>query len=255
MMKRKNALLYVFLFLIVCSGVLFSQDMDPEAGKLYNEGNKLLKAGNYDGALEQYNQALNIEKDFRIFYQRGIALKKLGNHEEAKNSFEECIKLKPDFEGGYNALGGVYFSMGNYQKAVDNFEKVLEISQSNNVKNKVKKNLSLAYTKLGNEAIKDGNSNKAVEYLTKGAETSNYDAAYLSLSKLYSELGEWDKAISAGESALKYRSSVGKGGPYYYMGIAYKGKGDLTKAKEMFQQARTDATYRKTADYELSILQ
>lgn len=229
--------------------------MNPEAGKLYNEGNKLLKAGNYDGALEQYNQALNIEKDYRTFYQRGIALKKLRNNEEAKSSFEECIKLKPDFEGGYNALGGVFFAMSNYQEAVNNFEKVLEISQSNNVKNKVKKNLSLAYTKLGNEAIANGNSTKAVEYLTKAAETSNYDAAYLSLAKLYSELAQWDKAISAGENALKYRSSVGKGGPYYYMGLAYKGKGNMTKAKEMFQQAKTDATYRKTAEYELSILQ
>jgi tetratricopeptide (TPR) repeat protein len=254
-MKQKNALLYVFLFLFLAAGVTFSQEMDPEAGKLYNEGNKLLKAGNYDGALVQYNQALNIEKDYRIYYQRGICLKKLGNLKDAQSSFQESLKLKSDFEGGYNALGGVYFSMGNYEEAVNNFEKVLEISESNNVKNKVKKNLSLAYTKLGNQAVNEGNSKRAIEYLTKGAEISDYDAAYLSLAKLHSELEDWDKTISASEKALEHRSSVSKGGPYYYMGLAYKGKNDLAKAKEMFQQAKSDATYRKTAEYELSLLQ
>ncbi len=254
MIKRKNALKYIFLFLFSTSGFLFSQDMNPGAGKLYNDGNKLLKEGNYDSALEHYNQALNIEKDYRIYYQKGIALKNLGNLEQAENSFLECLKIKSDFEAGYNAIGGVYFSIGNYQKAITNFEKVLEISKNNQVKTKVKKNLSLAYTKLGNEAAGEGNSTKAIEYLTKGAEHSNYDAAYLSLAKLYTDIGEWDKAITASDNALKYRSSVGKGGPYYYMGIAYKGKGDLTKAKEMFSQAKSDATYKKTAEYELTLL-
>jgi tetratricopeptide (TPR) repeat protein len=253
-MNKLKILLSVFLLFISSTGVILSQDMNPEAGKLYNEGNKMLKAGNYDGAVQQYNQALNIEKDYRTYYQKGIALKGSGNLEEAKNSFESCISMKPDFEGGYNALGGVYFSMGNYQAAISNFEKVLDISKNNSIKNKIKKNLSLAYTKLGNDASSGGNSTKAIEYLTKGAEYSDYDAAYLSLAKLYTEIGEWDKAIAAAENALKYRSSVGKGGPYYYMGVAYKGKNDLAKAKDMFSEARTDATYRKTADYELGLL-
>jgi len=38
------------------------------------------------------------------------------------------------------------------------------------------------------------------------------------------------------------------------MGIAYKGKGDNQKAKEMFEKAKQDATYKKTAEYELSLL-
>src|SRR5690554_2953096 len=232
MMKKIKALLFIFLFVSIGSVSMIAQEMDPEAGKLYNEGNKLLKAGNYDGALQQYNQALNIEKDYRIYYQRGIALKNLGNLEEAKNSFEECLKLKSDFEGGYNALGGVFFSMGNYQAAINNFEKVLEFSKNNSVKNKVKKNLSLAYIKLGAEAESNGNSESAIQNYKKGAEINNYDAAYLSLAKLYTDLGNWDAAIDAAENALKYRSSISKGGPYYYMGLAYKGKVTVPRQKK-----------------------
>ncbi len=253
-MKTPIKVLFSVFFSILITASVFAQDMKPEAGKLYNDGNQKLKAGNYTGAVESYDQALAIEKDYRIYYQKGIALKKLSKLDEAKDALESSLKAKTDFDAGYNALGGVYFSMGNYEKAVENFEKVLETTKSANIKSAVKKNLAIAYAKMGNVAITEGNSKKGIEYLQKAVENNNYDAAYLSLSKIYSEIGEWDNAISAAENALKYRSTIGKGGPYYYMGVAYKGKGDTEKAKEMFNQAKSDATYKKTAEYELSVL-
>lgn len=245
----------LLFFIFALTFVSFAQEMDPDAGKLYNEGNSLLKAGNYKGAIDSYDKALAIEKDYRTYYQRGIAQKKSSDLEGSKTSFEECLKLKSDFEAGYNALGGVYFSMGKYQEAINNFEKVLTLSNNASVKKKVQKNLSLAYTKLGTEEEGRGNSQKAIEYLNKAVENDNYDAAYLSLAKLYSELGDWDKCISASENALKYKSKITHGGPQYYMGLAYKGKGDNTKAKEMFDKAKSDPTYRKNAEYQLGILQ
>ena len=95
---------------------------------------------------------------------------------------------------------------------------------------------------------------QAVDYLQKAVDNSNYDAAYLSLAKVYSDLGEYDKVIEAAQNALKYRTSIGKGGPYYYLGLAYKNKKELDKAKEMFTKAKTDATYKKLSEYELTSL-
>jgi tetratricopeptide (TPR) repeat protein len=252
-MKKLVMLMFgVFLYLFISNG--FAQDMNPDAGKLYNAGNKLLKEGNYSGAIDNYNNALAIEKDYRIFYQRGVAQKKTRNLEDAKNSFEECLKLNKDFYGGYNALGGVYFQMGDYTEAIKNFEKVLELTDKADIQKKVKKNLSLAYAKLGNQLLTDGNATKGIGYLTKAVEYNNYDAAYLSLAKIYSEIGEWDKSISASYDALQYRSKISKGGPYFYMGVSYKGKGENDKAKEMFNKAKGDTEYKKTAEYELSLL-
>lgn len=252
-MKKTWMLLFSIVFLFLISGA-FAQDMNLEAGKLYNEGNGLLKAGNYNGAIEKYNSALQIEKDYRIYYQKGVAQKKIRKLEDAIKTFDECIKLKSDFSGGYNALGGVYFQMGDYTSAISNFEKVLTFSKKANVQQKVKKNLSLAYSKLGNDELANGNSTKGVEYLKKAVSYDNYDAAYLSLAKVYSELGEWDKSIAASQNALKYRSKITAGGPYYYMGVSYRGKGENDKAVEMLNKAKSDATYRKTAEYELSLI-
>lgn len=250
----KNSFLLTIVFLSMIAIGTFAQEMKPEAGKLYNEGNSLLKDGNANAAVDKYNQALQIEKDYRIFYQKGIALKKMNKLEDAKVAFEESLKLNKEFEGGLNALGGVYFSMGNYTAAIENFDKILKSNANNSVKGKVKKNISLAYAKLGNDALASGNADKGIEYLKKSVDNDNYDAAYLSLAKVYSETGKWDESISAAQSALKYRSKITKGGPYYYMGISYKGKGDVAKAKEMFQQASSDPTYKRTAEYELASL-
>lgn len=251
---KKNSLIFSVLFLLSISVLSFAQDMKPEAGKLYNEGNALLKEGNVNGAIEKYNAALQIEKDYRIYYQKGVALKKADKLEDSKQAFEECLKLNSGYEGALNALGGVYFSMGNYSAAIENFDKVLKSNANNSVKQKVKKNISLAYAKLGNESLAGGDATKGIEYLKKAVENDNYDAAYLSLAKVYTETGKYDDAIAAAQNALKYRSKITKGGPYYYMGIAYKFKGDITKAKENFNLAAGDPTYKKTADYELSTL-
>lgn len=244
----------LFLLLIMLTPQISAQDMNPEAGKLFNEGNAKLKAGNYTGAVNDYNEALKIEKDYRIFYQKGIALKKAGKLDDAKAALEETVKANKDFEGGYNALGGVYFSMGDMNSAIKNFEKVLSLADNAKIKNAVQKNLALAYTKLGSSAITDGNTDKGIEYLKKAVENNNYDAAYLALAKVYTEVGKWDEAIDAGNKALKYKNSIGKGGPYYYMGVAYKNKGDDAKAKEMFNEAKSDATYKKLVEYELTLL-
>ena len=116
--------------------------------------------------------------------------------------------------------------MGDYSNAVSNFEKGLELAKNASTQKKFKKNISLTYGKLGEKEISNANSTKAIEYLNKAIEYDYSDAAYLKLAQLYSELGEWDKSISASKNALKYKSKITIGGPYFYMGVSYKGKGD-----------------------------
>jgi len=253
-MKMRFTTIAVLFIAILFSVSLFAQDMKPEAGKLYNAGNRMLKAGNYSGAITDYDKALKINEDYRIYYQRGVALKKTHKYKEAKNSFELCKKLKPNFSPVYNALGGIEFALKNYKAAAQNFEHVLLTSKKNNVKNKVKRNLSLAYTKLGERAFRGGKTKKALKYLNKAVQNKNYDAAYLILAKIYNTLGNWNKSLNAAQKALKYRSRISRGGPYFYMGVAYKNEGNIAKAKKMFRLARKDASYRRTANYELTLL-
>lgn len=250
---KRSCISYCLILILSGFNYSFAQEMNPEAARLYNEGNKLAKAGDFTNSIVKYDSALSIEKDFRIFYQKGAAHRKAGNLDSAKTAFEESIKLKDDFEGSYNALGSVFYAMKDYEQAALNFEKVLQMTSDTTVKSSVKETLGVAYTMLGNEEISNKNNSKALEYLQKAVENKTYDKAYILLARVYSELGDFDKTIAAADSAIKFKSSE-SGGPYFYMGLAYKGKGDLNKAKEMFNEAQKDETYKKIAEYELSLL-
>jgi tetratricopeptide (TPR) repeat protein len=228
--------------------------MNAEAKKFLLVGDSLTKAEDYSAALKAYDQALAISQDYRIFFQKSLAQKKAQDLEGAKFSLEECLKLKNDFDAAYNAMGIVQFSMGNFDEAKNNFEKFLSLSTKEETNKSVKKNLSITYYKLSVEEITKGDTVKALEYLNKSVEYDNYDATYLSMAKLYCAKGEWDKTMTASENALKYKSKITEGGPYYYLGKSYKGKGDIQKAKEMFEKSVNDPAYKKLAEHELSQL-
>jgi len=242
------------LFLILFTSHLTAQEMKPEAGKFFNIGNEKLKAGDFQGAISNYDQALQHDQDYRIYYQKGIALKKLGKNQDALPVLQEAIKLNPKFDGGYNALGGSYFTLGQMEEAIKNFEKVVEVSGNVTVKNKAKEYIARSYAKLGRDQLSNGDAGKAIVTLLKAVEMNNFDAAYLTLAHAYYENGDYDKSITASENALKYRSSIAKGGPYYYMGLAYKMKGNMPKAKENFNLAKADVSYKKVAEYELGLI-
>lgn len=254
MIKMKVLLSFLFVFFAFAVYPLYSQDMKPETRKFLSEGDSLMKAENYQGAIASYDNALAIEKDFRIYFQKSLAQKKAQDLQGAKVSLDECIKLKNDFDAAYNALGIVDFSLGNFEDARINFEKFLTLSTKEETNKSVKKNLAITYYKLSGEQVSAGDTTKAIEYLNKSVEYDNYDASYLSLAKLHAEHHEWDKSITAAENALKYKNKITEGGPYFYMGVSYKGKGDIVKAKEMFEKAKADTNYKKPSEYALEQL-
>lgn len=243
-----------FLFILILSTAAQDAEMDPEAGKAYNEGNKLLKAGNYTGAVDQYDEALKTSKDYRIFYQKGVALKKLRNYDEAIEAYNSALKSNPDFAASYNGLGGIYYAKGDFQTAADNFAKFKEATTNTKQKNMADKYISLCYTKLGVGAKQSGNYKQAETYLKKAVENYNYDAAYLALAETYVETAQYEKAIEAADKAINYRDKISKGAPYYYKGRAFQGLNNKEKAIENYKVSAQDSEYRKTSNYYLDQL-
>lgn len=246
----RSLVIYVFI-----SSLLLAQDMNPDAAKLYNEGNQKMKEGNFSAAIQLYDQALKIQKDYRILYQKGLAHRRMNQLDQAYNDLTEALKLKPDFDLAYNALGTLEFTRGNYESSINNFLKTLELTKNNQLKSQVMKNISLSYAKLADVQLKNAEYDKAIDNLKKAIQNDEKnDAAYLALTKAYVESGKYEEAIAAADNALKVRQKIPKGGVYYYKGLALKNLGKFNEAKAAFEEGKKDPTYRAVCDYELKNL-
>ncbi len=255
----KKFLIITATILLFFSSNIFSQEseMNVDAAKLYNDGNKQIKSGNYAGALEDYNKALAIDKDYRIYYQIHTVYKKQRKFDLAEDALKKCIAANPSFPLAYNAMGTNYYAWGKYDLALENFEKFKELTKEKKYKNQASKYIGLAYTKLGDVELKDRHYDRGIEYLEKAVQNYHYDAAYLKLADAYIELGKYEDALKAADNAINYRSKkseVSKGAAYFYKGMAFKGLNEKDKAKENFKIASSDKTYRDRCKHEIKYL-
>ena len=68
-----------------------------------------------------------------------------------------AIKLNAEFSSAYNSLGTTYYSWGKYEKAIENFKLFQEKAGDEKLEKRAAKYIGLAFTKLGENALKDRN--------------------------------------------------------------------------------------------------
>lgn len=249
-MLRNVALLSVLALLVMTLPSMAQSNND--AKKLFNEGNAMLKAGDFEGAIGKYNAALKIEKHEYYYYQRGLAQKKARKTDEALASFEAAIATNPKWAEGYFALGGAFFANGDYPKAIGAYETALKEKPT---LGQAKKGLSAAQTAQAQTVLGQGQVNDAITLCQKAIENNDKnDKAFLILAQAYNKNGAYDDAIKASQDAIKLMKGGGKGAAYFELGLAYRNQGNTAKAKEAFQNAKKDPAYARNADYELKML-
>jgi tetratricopeptide (TPR) repeat protein len=247
-MKKVVYLFFVLLFTAVLSDSALAQQMKKEAIKPFNDGLQKSKQGDYKGAASDFEKALQFDNDYRIYYQLAFAQMKLNNTDSAIANFKLSIKANSGYDASYNNLGNVYYSQGKYQDAIDNFEQVIKTSKDSSLKAASKFNIALSYTALASASERDKDYKQAIEYLNKAVKYENYDGAYLALARNYVEASQYDKAISAGLKAIKYKKDISEAGADYYIGVSYSQKGEMKKAKEYLNKAKEDPTYKDYAE-------
>ena len=94
----------------------------------YLAANKLFEDGEYQRALDKYDEALD-QTPNHIHAMRGRArsLMQLGQSPQALTAFNTAIALEPEFGGTYANRGMLHDRMGRYEKAVADYEHALEL--------------------------------------------------------------------------------------------------------------------------------
>lgn len=183
--------------------------------------------GRYKDSIDCSKKSLAIDKDYVYAYDNLAAnYRRLGYYDEAEDALKNSIKFKPDDSWTYNQLGLLYYERGMYTSAKTNFVRSFELDQDH-IWPKI--NLASCY-------IKEKKYDLATNYLNELQKkyTDNVRVFLLS-SKVYTSLGNFDKALKMGKTALQ----VDPKDPLAISNIAiiYRNQEDYDKAEEYFIKA------------------
>ncbi len=150
----------------------------------------------------------------------------------------------------YNNLGLAYNNKGDYEKAIEYYQKALEIEESKLGRDHP--DTALSYINLGTAYSNEGDYGKAIENYQKALEITESKlgkdhpdtaASYNNLGTAYLYKGDYNKAIEYHKKALEIRESrLGRDHPdtattYNDLGRTYSYKGDYDKAIRYYQKA------------------
>ena len=160
--------------------------MDPKAAVHYNTAVQFMKAEKFEDALKSIDSSLMIAKDYKIYYLQGQANLKLGKNTDAINSFGESVKLNPNYDLGWMASGNAHLALKEYDLAINDFNKVAEVTKDPNIKSKA------------DESIKFALNTKSIDFYNKGNELNKQN--------------KFEEAVLSYDQAL----SISKDPKYYY---------------------------------------
>jgi tetratricopeptide (TPR) repeat protein len=87
-----------------------------------SRGQRLAKAGNHRGAIDEYNKALESDaNNFEAYYRRGVAYVLLKDFQAAIANFDQMLGLNPNNAGLYLRRGYARGELKDYQGAISDY--------------------------------------------------------------------------------------------------------------------------------------
>ena len=116
---------------------------------LYRSGREQFNLGNIAGAIQSYQQALEIEPNFAdVHLSLGHAYLRLKKNPEAIKAFKEATRINPEMDEAFYGLGLEYFRAGKMKDAAQAFKKAVNLRPS---MAKAHYGLALAYQEMGKQ--------------------------------------------------------------------------------------------------------
>jgi predicted Zn-dependent protease len=134
-------------------------------------------------------------------YGKALEASKRGKTDETVKRLQKTIAMAPDFYPAHNELGRVYLAQGNFAAAQEQFQQVIQFSQTD----------PEAYLNLGNVYLLTHQYEKALQSVQKGVERNPGSAlGEFLLGSVYARLGKLKEAEQALQEALKLDPRMAK---------------------------------------------
>jgi tetratricopeptide (TPR) repeat protein len=229
-MKRKLLLMGIyFVLLSMITGCSLSES-------LYEDGKKSLVNSNYEEAATYFEAAIKENpKRAEYYIDYGLSLIKLERYEEALTVFDKAyvnkniIIVNRNNKRLYRGKGITYYHMQDYDKAIVEFQKALDINELSGL------DMDILYY-IGSSQMTIGSYDEAINAYTRLINLDNKSAgAYNSRALCYRNQGDFEKSLIDYDASIRmepenYSHYFGK---YYLL----TEKGDAASASEVLIKA------------------
>lgn len=201
-------------------------DINPSSWAAYGNLGDLYKSEEKFDLAEKYmRKTIEIKSDVEEYYWKlGEVLQRVGRYREIVDLLEEGVRKHPDNRILINALGGVYYSLFEYENAARNFSKAIEINPQAEL-----------YCNLAQCLLNQGKFSEAESALNKSFEMRpEYETAHLNMSILHiykNDLGKAEQLLK--ENAKRFTKNAGF---YDWLGRLYAFQGRCQEAQEQFKK-------------------
>ena len=191
-------------FLLFALMIAVSDAAGQDKSNYQLTGDSLYKEKNYKGAIENYNKAIETSKENKT--KLAVLLDKRAQVEIDQNEYKKAIEdesaavlLDSSLYNNYWNRGIAYENIGDYQLAISDYNKAIELSQNN------KGNLSILYDNIGVDECHQKNYKKAIESHSQAIlyNSKNGDA-YWHRALAYNLNGDYQLAINDYSTAMFY---------------------------------------------------
>ena len=256
----------------------YSLAMTAIAQEMAKEGDTEYRRQEFDAAIENYQKAIQYSPDYTTaYFKLARTYFKMKDYENTRIILEENLAVDPQQEQSEKMLGDIYRSTGKVEKSIKHYNNAISING----------NYYKAYYSLGATLLSEGQYIEAQDALkTAILLEPNYSKAYGALGTVEQEIGEIDSAIEnfiratdldpksykihyrlasalniknqyegAKKSAKDCLNIKRNYAPAYFeLGISEKALGNKVAAADAFEKAKKDRNWRKSAQFELDML-
>jgi cytochrome c-type biogenesis protein CcmH/NrfG/4-amino-4-deoxy-L-arabinose transferase-like glycosyltransferase len=195
---------------------------------LINEAGLYLKAGDYDRAVEVYEEAAQMDPgNPRVYFYLGKAYATEGHIAESKKVMERAVQLNPAYRPyGMLTLGVALANQGRYDLAVEYFQGALDADPG----------LGLAAFNLGVSLLNLGRTEEAERAFTEAEKLCKEEIETLvAIAGAYVRMGDTRKGVSLARDVLAKEPRNAEA--LYTVGLGLEAEGKPADALRYFEEA------------------